>query len=163
MKEFEKMLLRMKQSAGVRTDREIADLLGMTVKAFTSRKIRDSFPEDKLLALTARRPELGIDANYVLTGEYRSVREARERISSQQATYKAGEARPVSASSGGHENWDHLDIPAFLRRTPVSETEPDTDEEKLLLECYSQATDEGKLAIMATAKAMAEMNQRQTK
>ena len=160
MKEFEKILLRMKQAAGVRTDREVADLLGMTVKAFTSRKLRDSFPEDKLLALTARRPELGIDANYVLTGEYQSVRESRERLNSPHAMYSIEDAPEPSSAPGGEQRWNYLEIPAFLRHTSTMDV---TVEEKRLLECYRQSRKEGRQAIMATAKAMAGIDNQQTK
>lgn len=66
---FETALLRFKLQAGLRTDRDVADLLGMSEKAFGSRKRRGAFPEDKVLALAVRRPYLQIDAHYVLTGE----------------------------------------------------------------------------------------------
>jgi hypothetical protein len=65
---FVHVLLRLKEQLGVETDRDAATALGMTDKAFNARKLRGSFPEDKLFALAAKRPELGIDAQYVLTG-----------------------------------------------------------------------------------------------
>lgn len=68
MENFQGVLLRLKEQLGVETDKEVAELLGMTVKAFTARKSRGSFPEDKLLALVARRPELLLDADYILMG-----------------------------------------------------------------------------------------------
>lgn len=66
-------LLRLKQVLGVHSDKEVAEALGMKPTALNSRKARNSFPEDKLLALIARRPELGIDADYVMTGRQRVV------------------------------------------------------------------------------------------
>lgn len=66
---FEKILLRLKERLCVQTDRDVAELLGLSVKAMTARKMRDSFPVDKLLALKARRPDLRIDDQYILTGK----------------------------------------------------------------------------------------------
>lgn len=65
---FVHVLLRLKEQLGVETDRQAAEALGMSDKAFNARKLRGSFPEDKLFALAAKRPELGIDPQYVLTG-----------------------------------------------------------------------------------------------
>ena len=77
MGNFQAALLRLKEHLGLETDKEVAELLGMTVKAFTARKARDSFPEEKLRALAQRRPDLPIDVDYVLTGE--TVRMRYER------------------------------------------------------------------------------------
>lgn len=41
----------------------------MTKAALSARKARGSFPEKELRALAQRRPDLGIDVNYVLTGK----------------------------------------------------------------------------------------------
>lgn len=68
MENFQKTLLRMKQELGVSRDQEAAELLGMTKSAFSERKKRDSFPDDKLQALIGRRPELGLDYDYITTG-----------------------------------------------------------------------------------------------
>ena len=62
------MLLRLKEQLGVPTDKEAAELLGLSDKAFNARKRRGSFPDDKLLALIAKRPELGLDIDYIVTG-----------------------------------------------------------------------------------------------
>jgi hypothetical protein len=70
MNNFEKQLLRLKQALAVSADQEVAALLGLTKAAFSDRKVRDAFPEDKLLALSARRPELGLNVDYVLTGKW---------------------------------------------------------------------------------------------
>lgn len=66
---FEPVLLRLKEQLGVTTDKEVAEILGLKEKAFNARKTRDSFPEDKLLALHAKRPDLHLDIAYILTGE----------------------------------------------------------------------------------------------
>lgn len=78
MGNFQAALLRLKEHLGLETDKEVAELLGMTVKAFTARKARDSFPEEKLRALAQRRPDLPIDVDYVLTGETVRMRYERE-------------------------------------------------------------------------------------
>ncbi len=66
---FEKILLRLKEQLNIQTDKGVAEILGLSQKAFISRKLRNSFPEEKLLALTVRRPDLKIDVDYVLTGK----------------------------------------------------------------------------------------------
>jgi len=68
MGNFMGALLRLKEQLGVEADKDVADLLGLSAKAFASRKNRDAFPEDKLLAMVARRPDLVVDPQYVLTG-----------------------------------------------------------------------------------------------
>lgn len=75
MREFDAQLLRLKQALGVTEDQDVATALALTKAAFSDRKRRGAFPEDKLFALQARRPELGIDATYVLTGERLSASE----------------------------------------------------------------------------------------
>ena len=66
---FEPVLLRLKEQLGASTDKEVASLLGLSPTAFNDRKKRDAFPEDKLLALHARRPDLNLDIAYILTGD----------------------------------------------------------------------------------------------
>lgn len=68
MRIFDVCLLRLKQAVKATDDQEVAELLGMTKAAFSDRKRRDSFPEDKLRAVAHQRPDLGIDVGYVLTG-----------------------------------------------------------------------------------------------
>lgn len=69
MVSFEKILLRLKESLSIQKDKDVAEVLGMSPTAFNGRKKRGLFPEDKLLALIAKRPDLRIDVNYVLTGK----------------------------------------------------------------------------------------------
>lgn len=66
---FEAKLRRLKECAGMSADQEVAAALGMTKSAFSVRKLRDSFPDEKLFVFAAKRPELGIDVTYVLTGD----------------------------------------------------------------------------------------------
>lgn len=65
---FDHQLLRLKRVLGVSADGEVAKALGMTKAAFSERKRRHAFPKDKLLALAGFRPELRLDAVYVMTG-----------------------------------------------------------------------------------------------
>lgn len=65
---FDHQLLRLKRVLGVSADGEVAKALGMTKAAFSERKRRHAFPKDKLLALAGFRPELRLDAAYVMTG-----------------------------------------------------------------------------------------------
>lgn len=66
---FSARVLRLKEQVQTHSDKDVARLLGLSDKAFSARKMRDSFPEKELLTLPALRPDLRIDVNYVLTGE----------------------------------------------------------------------------------------------
>lgn len=65
---FDAQLRRLKAALGVREDQEAAKALGMTKAALSLRKKRNAFPRDKLVALATSRPDLGIDATYVVSG-----------------------------------------------------------------------------------------------
>ena len=69
MRDFDERLLRLKQEAGIADDQGVAALLGLSKAAFSDRKRRNAFPEDKLLAAKVTRPDLNLDVAYVLTGE----------------------------------------------------------------------------------------------
>lgn len=66
---FDGALLRLKEQLQLSTDKEVATELGLSATAFNDRKRRDAFPEEKVLALSARRPDLKLDVTYILTGE----------------------------------------------------------------------------------------------
>lgn len=68
MREFDHQLLRLKQALGAAEDQAVAAALGLSKAAFADRKKRAAFPADKVKALAADRPELGLDVQYVLTG-----------------------------------------------------------------------------------------------
>lgn len=59
---------RLKRVLRVRDDKDVAEALGMSPAAYSDRKRRGAFPRDKMLALQATRPDLGIETIYVLTG-----------------------------------------------------------------------------------------------
>lgn len=69
MENFDQQLLRLKQALGVTSDQDVAAALGLTKAAFSDRKKRGSFPEEKLYALAAKRPELHLDVLHVLAGD----------------------------------------------------------------------------------------------
>lgn len=69
MNSFEEAALRLKQQLRVSDDSQAAQAIGMSPRAWAGRKKNDSFPADKLRALVQQRPELGIDVDYVLTGQ----------------------------------------------------------------------------------------------
>ena len=76
MREFDRQLIRLKETLGVTEDQDVANALGLSKAAFSDRKKRGAFPDDKLLALIAKRPDLGIDFDYVLLGTHSQVFEA---------------------------------------------------------------------------------------
>lgn len=78
MKQFDQQLMRLKSMLGVTGDQDVAALLDMSKAAFSDRKKRDSFPEEKLRALAQRRPDLPIDVDYVLNGETARMRYQQE-------------------------------------------------------------------------------------
>lgn len=59
---------RLKEALAVDKDQQVAEVLGLSAAAFSDRKRRGAFPTDKLFALVAKRPDLGIDVGYVLSG-----------------------------------------------------------------------------------------------
>lgn len=65
---FEEATLRFKQQLGVTQDKDAAEALGLSPRAWAGRKKRGSFPESEIYALAAKRPDLGLDVAYVLTG-----------------------------------------------------------------------------------------------
>lgn len=73
MKKFDEQLLRLKQAVKLTEDQDVAVLLGLSKAAFSDRKKRDAFPEDKLWALATRRPDLMIDPMYVLMGDAKAA------------------------------------------------------------------------------------------
>ncbi|MDE3995312.1 helix-turn-helix domain-containing protein [Glaesserella parasuis] len=78
MNSFTEKLLRLKNELKIQDDKDIAEILGLGVKAFSARKSRGSFPEKELFALKAKRPELNLDMDYILLGTRRKVFEAME-------------------------------------------------------------------------------------
>lgn len=72
---FDEATLRLKQQLKVTEDKAVAEVFGMTGKAWTARKRRGSFPDTELLALIAKRPDLALDYDYITTGHSSKVYE----------------------------------------------------------------------------------------
>lgn len=175
--DFSALLLRLKQQVGLHTDKEVAELLGMSVKAFHARKTRGAFPEEKLLALTARRPDLKIDVPYVLTGSAAKavadqmlenfgsrLREVRgERSSASFAKLLGITSRDLSALESGSRRPTTSEVlrlqathpdrsPAWLfgGDAPRLDREPD-DLEVTLIQNYRACTPEAREALRQQA------------
>jgi hypothetical protein len=65
---FTDILARFKKATKVGTDIEVAKMLGLTYKAFASRKLRNSFPEHNLRKFIEANPSLELDYTYIMTG-----------------------------------------------------------------------------------------------
>ena len=76
MDSFKEKLLRLKNELNLEDDKDVAEILGLGVKAFSARKTRNSFPEKELFALMAKRPDLNLDIDYILLGHRRETYEA---------------------------------------------------------------------------------------
>lgn len=79
MNYFDEATLRLKQRLGVTQDKELAQFLGLSPRAWAGRKQTGAFPEKELYALAAKRTELDIDVDYVLTGQAGRVFSVDER------------------------------------------------------------------------------------
>lgn len=77
---FSYPLTRLKHALRVSKDQEVAEALGLSKTAFSERKKRGAFPDENLRVLAAKRPELGIDVDYVLTGIRHNKDEAMQRL-----------------------------------------------------------------------------------
>lgn len=66
--EFVDFLYRLKQALDLKQDKDVADFLGLSEKAFSARKNRNSIPEQHLRTAAAMQPNLHLDVDYILTG-----------------------------------------------------------------------------------------------
>lgn len=64
---FDEATLRLKQLVKLTSDKDVADLLGLSPRAWAGRRKRNSFPEKELWALAAKRND--IDIEFVLKGD----------------------------------------------------------------------------------------------
>lgn len=65
---FDEASLRLKQQLGMTQDKDVALALALSPRAWAGRKQNGAFPEKELYALAAKRPDLRLDVDYVLTG-----------------------------------------------------------------------------------------------
>ncbi|MDR2188926.1 MAG: helix-turn-helix domain containing protein [Azonexus sp.] len=87
---FEEAALRLKQQLKVTEDKGVAEFLGISASALNMRKKRGNFPEKELRALAQRRPELGIDVDYVLAGSVLTPLQQQRLEDNRQAAIRAG-------------------------------------------------------------------------
>lgn len=66
MNDFDNRMRRLKKVLGLSQDKDVATVLGMTKASLSDRKRRGSFPDDRVVALVAKYPDL--DVQFVLTG-----------------------------------------------------------------------------------------------
>ncbi len=86
---FEEATLRLKQQLKLVQDREVAPVLGMTPRAWAGRKKNESFPANELYALAAKRPDLQLDVDYILTGAPSTVRSALHQTAIERQQHEA--------------------------------------------------------------------------
>ncbi|MEI2428672.1 helix-turn-helix domain-containing protein [Lysobacter yananisis] len=141
MRPFDEQLLRLKQVLKLTDDQDVADALGMNKAAFSARKTRGAFPEDKLFALAAKQPELKIDPAYVITGRSEELERRLQAVSA--ATAIAGKVKGIESRG---------DVQAAAFDALVNALAPDEQE---LLRHYRTANENGRAAIIATAAAQA--------
>lgn len=65
---FSDFMDRIKTQVGLSKDKEIAGLLGMSTTAFSERKKRNSVPIKEVFALAQKRPDMGLDPDWIVTG-----------------------------------------------------------------------------------------------
>lgn len=68
MNNFSEKLTRLKFALRVSKDSDVAEALDMKRPAFSERKKKDSFPDKEVFALAARRPELELEPQWIITG-----------------------------------------------------------------------------------------------
>lgn len=141
MRAFDHQLLRLKQALRVTEDQEVADALGMTKAAFSARKTRGVFPDDKLYALATKKPAARLDTKYILTGHSDELERRLEAV--KVATTVAGKVKDREA----RYEVQQATFEAIVGALSVDEQQ--------LVHHYRAADASGKTAIAATAASMA--------
>ena len=182
---FEHAALRLKETVNIQTDKELGALLGLDVSAFNKRKKRGSFPEKELRAWAQQHPDLGIDVDYVLTGQSAKqaaaqmlvnfgtrLREVRgERSLEEFAALMQESAEKIAAI----EAQELLPTPKLVQRLIATHPEegvmwlmgskrvqldsPITELEAIMLMDYRQASPEGQAALRSLAAFYATYDQ----
>lgn len=140
MENFDQQLLRLKQVLGVTSDQEVATALGLSKAAFSDRKKRGAFPEEKLYALAAKRPELRLDVLGVLVGEKKD------------AVVKLTLAQLEAALTFGADKGGTV-IDQLQRAHALTEqmNKPLADDEQVLLDSYRRCSQEARAQLIQTA------------
>lgn len=79
---FDEATLRLKQQLKLTSDKDVASALGLSPVAWVGRKKRENFPTTEVFALAAKRPELGLDPDWVVTGSSHKIETAGGREAS---------------------------------------------------------------------------------
>lgn len=127
MNKFDEQLLRLKQAVKLTADKDVAELLGMTKAAFSDRKKRGVFPDDKLFTLATLRPDLRLDVLGILVGQEKDA-----VIELTLAELKT--ALALGAERGGSISEQMARAGALVE---AMHTPPTTDEQ-MWLDCYRE-------------------------
>jgi hypothetical protein len=98
MTTFEMINLRLKNALRTDKDQKCAEFLGLSKNAFSERKRRNAFPEKELRSLAQRRPELGINVDYVLAGAFAEVFVPHPSMSLQEVAHALNRVAPAMES-----------------------------------------------------------------
>ena len=71
--EFDLFIKRTKELLKIKTDKQLAGMLGMATTTFNTRKKNLNFPDIELRALSTKNPQLPIDFDYIYSGIPSSV------------------------------------------------------------------------------------------
>lgn len=141
MKKFIEITNRLKFELNLSTDKEIAELLGLSKSAFAERKKRDSFPEKELLLLAGQE---GLDAEYILTGY---SEEHNKKMTDQMEFFQK-----FTASMKHNTSQEVLDMEIFPEPDNANFVVKLNNEELRLLRYFRQANIEYKNTILSVAK-----------
>lgn len=144
LREFTLRLERLKASLGVSDDQALAQSLGMTKAALLGKKARGAWPEEEVRALSQRYPELGLDLDWVLTGESQETWKATFTASQKAAEKAARLARTRSRAAAGDE-WVSQE---------VGDEDDLSEDERRLVALFRRGADESKAMLLQLAEVM---------
>ena len=143
LREFTLRLERLKASLGVSDDQALAQSLGMTKAALLGKKARGAWPEEEVRALSQRYPELGLDLDWVLTGESQETWKATFTASQKAAEKAARLARTRSRAAG--DEWVSQE---------VGDEDDLSEDERRLVALFRRGADESKAMLLQLAEVM---------
>ncbi|MDR0635201.1 MAG: helix-turn-helix domain containing protein [Azoarcus sp.] len=143
LREFTLRLERLKASLGVSDDQALAQSLGMTKAALLGKKARGAWPEEEVRALSLRYPELGLDLDWVLTGESQETWKATF-TASQKAAEKAAKLARTRSRAAGDERVSQ----------EVGDEDDLSEDERRLVALFRRGADESKAMLLQLAEVM---------
>lgn len=161
---FEEATLRLKQQLRTTQDKEIALVLGLSAQSWVGRKKRGTFPEKELRAVAQQRPELGIDVDYVLTGE--GMRHITGKLDAKTKALAKAALTMGSAAAGGKERATAVagkrlgakETAALTAGVAVGTSAEQSDEARLLA-AFRTSNSAGRAAILLAARGISEISQ----